>query len=53
VHNWQMGWLGEKKKKSCSICHGPSFVTTRSFDVGIYESLKPLFEFLAMPKKQQ
>ncbi len=35
VHNCHMGWQ-EKKKKSCSIFHCPSFVTTRSFDVGIW-----------------
>lgn len=45
-----MGW--QEKKKSCSICHCPLFVTTRSLDVGL-GSLKPLFEFLAMPRKQK
>jgi hypothetical protein len=41
-----------KLKKGCLICHSLKFVATRLSHVE-YEAIKPLYEFLAMPKKWQ
>jgi hypothetical protein len=39
-------------KKGCPICHSLKFVAER-LSHAEYEAIKPLCEFLAMPKKWQ
>jgi len=50
VRNWHMGWL-EKSKERRSIFGYPSFVATRSSNVGIWIIVAIIYEFLVMPKK--